>query len=222
MKIANIVGARPQFIKYFPVSKAITAFNRNSKSVIQDILIHTGQHYDFTLSGIFFEELGIPEPKYHLEVGSATHALQTGLMLQRLEDVLIKEKPDVVIVYGDTNSTLAGALAAVKLHMPVAHVEAGLRSYNKYMPEEINRVLTDHSSSLLFCPTKNAVENLKKEGLEHVVNNGKLINMHTDLSSYNASLNNPLVCNSGDVMHDIYYLLLKLEIKSLLSLKNSA
>ena len=128
-------------------------------------MVHTGQHYDYDMDRIFFQELGLREPGYHLGIGSASHGEQTGRMLQGIEEVLLREGPDEVMVYGDTNSTLAGALAACKLHFPVAHVEAGLRSYNRAMPEEINRVIVDHVSSFLFCPTKNAVNNLRKEGI---------------------------------------------------------
>ncbi len=166
MKLLDIVGARPQFIKVGPILRAVDTHNReHPQRAIQEILVHTGQHYDREMSQVFFEELGLKEPDYHLGVGSGTHAYQTGEMLKRIEEVLVKEKPDLVMVYGDTNSTLAGALAAAKRHIPVAHVEAGLRSFNKKMPEEINRVLTDHISDLLFCPTKTAVENLKREGI---------------------------------------------------------
>lgn len=160
MKIISIVGARPQFIKVKPISDEI------KRRRICHILVHTGQHYDYELSKIFFRELHIPSPDYNLEVGSYSHGKQTAMVLEKIEKVLLKEKPTVVITYGGTNSTLAGVLAAIKLHIPVAHVEAGLRSFRLDMPEEINRVLTDHVSKFLFCPTETAVKNLKKEGIE--------------------------------------------------------
>jgi len=160
MKIVTVIGARPQFIKAAAVSHVL----RQTPGVVE-MLIHTGQHYDDNMSDIFFTELNIPRPHFHLGVGSGGHGRQTGQMLEKVEEVLLAEKPDAVLVYGDTNSTLAGALAAAKLHIPVAHVEAGLRSFNRKMPEEINRVLTDHLSRFLFVPTETAVANLAREGI---------------------------------------------------------
>ena len=189
MKIVTIVGARPQFIKAAAVTRAIQRYNKRcpSKQRLQEILVHTGQHYDYLMDKVFFEELKLPTPDYQLGVGSGSHAQQTGMMLEGIERVLEKENPGMVIVYGDTNSTLAGALAAAKVNIPVAHVEAGLRSYNQAMPEEVNRLLTDHLSTFLFCPTKQAIRNLSKEG----VKNGR----------------KRIVKNVGDVMYDsiLYY-----------------
>lgn len=158
MKVLTVVGARPQFIKAAPVSRAI-------REQHQEYLVHTGQHYDEGMSDVFFRELHIPEPDMNLGVGSGTHGEQTAAMISGLEAEIFKTKPDWVLLYGDTNSTLAGAIAAAKLAIPIAHVEAGLRSFNRTMPEEINRVLTDHVSTLLFCPTQTAIENLKNEGI---------------------------------------------------------
>jgi UDP-GlcNAc3NAcA epimerase len=166
MKIVTIVGARPQFIKAAAVSRAIHEFNQKQKDMqVNEIIVHTGQHYDDSMSKIIFDELEIRQPDYYLGVGSGTHGWMTASMLSKIEKILLDEKPDSVMVYGDTNSTLAGALAAAKLHIPVAHVEAGLRSFNREMPEEINRKLTDHVSSQLFCPTDIAVANLQNEGI---------------------------------------------------------
>ncbi|MBN2030807.1 UDP-N-acetylglucosamine 2-epimerase (non-hydrolyzing) [bacterium] len=158
MKTLSVVGTRPQFIKAAVVSRVL-------KNILHHTLVHTGQHYDNGMSYIFFNDLGISRPDCDLGVGSGSHGVQTGLILERLEKVLVEQKPDLVLVYGDTNSTLAGMLSAVKLNIPVGHVEAGLRSYNRNMPEEINRLLTDHGSDFYFCPTQTAVDNLRKEGI---------------------------------------------------------
>lgn len=162
MKIVTVIGARPQFIKAAAVSRKLEQF-------CEEIIVHTGQHYDANMSELFFEELHIPKPKYNLGVGSGSHARQTAEMLIGIEDILIKENPDYLMVYGDTNSTVAGALAASKIHIPVIHVEAGLRSFNMAMPEEQNRILTDHISSLLFCSTDASIENLENEGIKRGV-----------------------------------------------------
>jgi UDP-GlcNAc3NAcA epimerase len=164
--ILTIVGARPQFVKAAPVSAALAAAG------LSEAIVHTGQHFDPSMSDVFFEELSIPKPAHHLGIDSLGHGAMTGRMLEKIEAVMLAEKPLFVLIYGDTNSTLAGALAAAKLHIPVAHVEAGLRSFNRRMPEEINRVVADHVSALLFCPTSTAAKNLLTEGVTegvHVV-----------------------------------------------------
>lgn len=192
----TVLGARPQFIKAAVVSRAITAKNNE----LTEYIINTGQHYDYNMSDLFFEELNIPRPHINLAIGSGSHGAQTGEMLKLIEEQLLKMKPDAVLVYGDTNSTLAGALAAAKIHIPVAHVEAGLRSFNKRMPEEINRIMTDHVSELLFAPTDIAVQNLAKEGIAA----GK-------------------VFQTGDVMYDVveYYRKNSSRIVNKLGLENT-
>ena len=174
MKILTVIGARPQFIKAAAVSRAIKKSND-----IKEIIVHTGQHFDKNMSDIFFEEMSIPRPDFNLEINSLSHGAMTGRMLEGLEKIIMDEKPDFVLVYGDTNSTIAGALAAKKLHTKVAHVEAGLRSFNMDMPEEINRILTDRISDILFCPTDTAVKNLKNEGFDNfpskIIKNGDVM-----------------------------------------------
>ena len=178
MKIVSIVGARPQFIKYGPLGKKL-------KENFDEILIHTGQHYDEKMSDLLFRDLSIPKPEINLGIGSHSHGRQTALMLEGIEKVLLERNPDVVIVFGDTNSTIAGSLAASKLHIKVAHVEAGLRSFNKSMPEEINRILTDHCSDFLLCPTDNAIKNLKDEN----ITKGVFFTGDIMLEAYNQNLN---------------------------------
>ena len=191
MKILTVLGARPQFIKAGSVSRAIMEHNSKVKSEklevenIEEIIVHTGQHYDTNMSDIFFDEMKIPKPNYFLGIGGKSHGAMTGQMIEKIEEVCLKEKPDWIMVYGDTNSTLAGAIVASKLHIKLAHIEAGLRSFNMKMPEEVNRILTDRVSDILFCPTDTAVENLKKEGFPFNVANGK-----------------QKVVNVGDVMQD--------------------
>ena len=168
IKIVTIVGARPQFIKAAAISRVVRSQHADQ---VQEILVHTGQHFDENMSKVFFDELDIPEPKYNLEISGGNHGAMTGRMLEAVENVLLAERPDWILIYGDTNSTLAGALAAAKLHIPVAHVEAGLRSFNMRMPEEVNRILADRISTQLFCPTQTAVNNLKSEGVTNGVHN---------------------------------------------------
>lgn len=160
-KIITIIGARPQFIKSAAVSRVL------KQRQINEVIVHTGQHFDYNMSDVFFKEMHIPQPNYNLGIAGMSHGAMTGQMMEKIEAVLLKERPELVVVYGDTNSTIAGALAAKKIHVPVAHVEAGLRSFNMQMPEEINRILTDRISDFLFCPTKTAVNNLRKEGFEN-------------------------------------------------------
>ena len=186
IKIVTIIGARPQIIKAAALSRAIKNKFANS---IKEIIVHTGQHYDENMSQVFFDELGIPEPNYNLNVGSGSHGKQTATMLAGIEDILLQEKPNAIVLYGDTNSTLAGAIAASKIHVPVIHIEAGLRSFNKAMPEEVNRIMCDHVSTLLFSPTKTGFQNLLNEGFK--AKNEKPFNA-----------NNPKIYHSGDVMFD--------------------
>jgi UDP-GlcNAc3NAcA epimerase len=186
IKLINIVGARPQIIKASAISRAIRNYFSDQ---IEEIFLHTGQHYDKELSEVFFDELEIRKPDYNLGVGSARHGRQTSMMITGIEDVLLKEKPDCVLLYGDTNSTLAGALAASKLHFPVIHIEAGLRSFNKSMPEELNRIMSDHSSTLLFAPTNAAFKNLMREGFKPE-------------NSPPYTIDNPKIYLTGDIMYD--------------------
>lgn len=203
MKIVTIIGARPQIIKAAGLSRAI---KENFPQQIQEIIVHTGQHYDENMSEVFFEELGIPKPNINLNVGSGNHGAQTAKMIEGIEEILFSEKPDALVLYGDTNSTLAGAVAASKIHIPIVHIEAGLRSFNKSMPEEINRIMCDHGSTLLFSPTKAGVQNLEKEGFN--LNNK---------APYTAD--NPGVYHCGDIMYDnsLYFSKLSDERSSVLS-----
>lgn len=186
MKIITIIGARPQIIKAAAISRAI---HTHFKDQITEVIVHTGQHYDDNMSAIFFTEMGIPTANYNLSVGSRNHGAQTAKMMEGIESILLSEKPDALLVYGDTNSTLAGALAASKIHIPVVHIEAGLRSYNKSMPEEINRITCDHCSTLLFSPTNQGISNLIKEGFSTTTHS-------------KASIDHPLVFKTGDIMFD--------------------
>ena len=186
MKIVTIIGARPQIIKAAGLSRAI---KNHYADRIQEVIVHTGQHYDDNMSQVFFDELGIPKPDYNLQVGSATHGVQTSRMIEGIERILMDEKPDYIVLYGDTNSTLAGAVAASKIHVPIVHIEAGLRSFNKRMPEEINRIVCDHCSTLLFTPTRAGFENLAKEGFR-MDNAGPY------------TIDNPKVYHCGDIMYD--------------------
>jgi UDP-GlcNAc3NAcA epimerase len=202
-KILTVIGARPQIIKAAALSRAIQA---QFASQLEEILVHTGQHYDENMSAVFFEELGIPQPHYNLAVGSGSHGHMTAAMLSGIEAILVKEQPSAVVIYGDTNSTLAAALAAAKIHIPVVHIEAGLRSFHKAMPEEINRIAADHMSTLLFVPTKAGMANLAKEGFELEVK-GK------------ATIDTPHVYHCGDIMYDnsLYFAALSKEKSVLLA-----
>ena len=186
IRLITVVGARPQFIKASAISRCI---KNNYQDQVSEQILHTGQHYDESMSDVFFQQMQIPNPSFHLNIGSASHAKQTGSMMDGIEKVLKENQPDAVLVYGDTNSTLAASLAASKIHIPVIHVEAGLRSFNKKMPEEINRIVTDHVSTFLFTPTHQGYQNLLSEGLKH-------------LQSKPVSADNPLLLNTGDVMYD--------------------
>jgi UDP-GlcNAc3NAcA epimerase len=203
-KVLTVIGTRPQFIKAAAVSRAI-----QEHGGIKEVLLHTGQHYDDGMSDIFFREMHIPKPDYHFSINTSTHATMTAQMLEGIEQAIIKERPDTILVYGDTNSTLAGALAASKLHMKVAHVEAGLRSFNMDMPEEVNRILTDRISNQLFCPTEAAMQNLKNEGLatpdKTVVNTGDVM---YDAALYYAKQASKYseICNKMNLTKDSYLL----------------
>ena len=186
MKLVTIIGARPQIIKAAALSRAI---QNHYADQIHEVIVHTGQHYDDNMSQVFFDELQIPRPDYNLHVGSASHGVQTARMTEGIETILIKEQPDFIVLYGDTNSTLAGAIAAAKIHIPIVHIEAGLRSFNKSMPEEINRIVCDHCSTLLFTPTKAGLENLKREGFS-MDNEGPF------------TIDSPKVYHCGDIMYD--------------------
>lgn len=186
IKLVTIIGARPQIIKAAALSRAI---QKHYSQSIREVIVHTGQHYDENMSQVFFNELGIPAPDYNLNTGSGSHGKQTAAMITGIEEILLSEKPDGIVLYGDTNSTLAGAIAASKIHVPIVHIEAGLRSFNKAMPEEVNRIMCDHVSTLLFSPTKTGFDNLQKEGFR--INNEK---------PYTAD--NPKIYHSGDVMYD--------------------
>ena len=194
MKLVTIIGARPQIIKAAALSRAI---KNHFSDRIQEVIVHTGQHYDDNMSQVFFDELQIPRPDYNLHVGSASHGVQTARMTEGIEALLIKEHPDFIVLYGDTNSTLAGAVAAAKIHVPIVHIEAGLRSFNKAMPEEINRIVCDHCSTLLFTPTLAGLENLKREGFP-VEEDG----VSTGSTTSKPSIDNPKVYHCGDIMYD--------------------
>lgn len=199
-KFLTVIGARPQIIKAAALSRAIRQNNESKlDTTVNEIILHTGQHYDQNMSEVFFKEMGIPAANINLAVGSGMHGEQTAKMISGIEKVILRENPDMVVLYGDTNSTLAGAITASKLHVPVAHIEAGLRSFNKSMPEEINRIVCDHSSTLLFSPTLAGVENLKKEGFKNI--GGATFNRE-DFNFREISIDNPAVIHTGDIMFD--------------------
>ena len=200
MKLLTVVGARPQFVKAAAVSRAVAEHNGRGGERVDEVLVHTGQHYDGNMSDVFFDEMGIPRPDYFLGVNGLTHGAMTGQMLEKIEAVLQDEGPDAVLVYGDTNSTLAGALAAAKLHLPVAHVEAGLRSFNRAMPEEVNRVLTDHVADMLFYPTPDAAGHLRGEGVRRFAD---LVDGAGGLPGGRPTADDPLAVRTGDVMFDV-------------------
>ena len=199
MKLVTIIGARPQIIKASALSRAI---RNHYADQIQEVIVHTGQHYDDNMSQVFFDELQIPQPDYNLHVGSASHGVQTARMIEGIEALLIKEQPDYIVLYGDTNSTLAGAVAAAKIHVPIVHIEAGLRSFNKSMPEEINRIVCDHCSTLLFTPTKAGLENLKREGFAVNETGPSTGSGTSDLETAAPTIDNPKVYHCGDIMYD--------------------
>ena len=185
-RIVTIIGARPQIIKSSAISRAIRSHFSQS---IEEIIVHTGQHYDENMSEVFFDEMQIPRPKYNLQVGSGSHGTMTAKMIEGLETIFLKENPNAIVIYGDTNSTIAGAIAAAKIHIPVVHIEAGLRSFNKAMPEELNRIASDHMSTLLFTPTKTGLINLEREGFDNAIHS-------------KATIDKPNVYMCGDIMYD--------------------
>ncbi len=220
MKIASIVGARPQFVKLAPLARAVRFHQRfRSRFALDHIIIHTGQHYDDRMNRIFFQELGLPEPDYDLGVGSGSHGWQTGEIMIRAEKVLQRERPDWAIVYGDTNSTIGGALAAAKLGLPLAHIEAGMRSFDRQMPEETNRVLTDHCSDILFCPSRTAVRNLVQEGFKNIIGQGRLAERKGKHRARTIHGPFPWVVNVGDIMVDALFLSLAVARKKSAILK---
>jgi UDP-GlcNAc3NAcA epimerase len=206
MKLVTILGARPQFVKAATVSREL------KKARVHEVIVHTGQHFDRNMSQVFFDEMEIPQPDYNLEISGLNHGAMTGRMLEKIEEVLLKEKPDYVLVYGDTNSTLAGALAAAKLHIPVAHIEAGLRSFEMKMPEEVNRILTDRISSFLFCPTTTAIKNLQQEGFDHfncnVILSGDV--MYDAVTYYKSKISTHSTILQKEILQNVPFILVTL------------